>query len=103
LGLFKENLMYIEECCNRYLYLWERKGIEPNIDKGPIERCRKEGFFKNFKKIIEEDIEEERHQEKVFSQLKGVQDVNKKAMIQWMEEQSRDGILSQVLLKGGCG
>jgi hypothetical protein len=21
LGLFKENLMYIEECCNRYLYL----------------------------------------------------------------------------------
>jgi hypothetical protein len=48
------------------------------------ERSRKERFFKNIKEEIDEAIEEERHQEKMFSQLKDVQDVKKKAMIQWM-------------------
>jgi hypothetical protein len=32
-----------------------------------------------------EAVDEERFQEKMFSQLRGVQDVKKKAMIQWME------------------
>jgi hypothetical protein len=83
-GIFRENLSYIEECCSRYIYLCERKGIEPNIEKRPIERCRKEDFFKNIKEVVDESIEEEEYQEKMFSQLKGVNDVKKKIMIQWM-------------------
>jgi hypothetical protein len=89
-GIFKENLMYLEECCNKSIYLCRRKGIEINIEKKPIERSRKEGFFKNLRQMIELDAKEEKFQEKMFSQLRGVQKVKKKAMIQWMETKIKE-------------
>jgi hypothetical protein len=85
LDIFKENLEDIEDCYNRYLYICRRKDIEPNIERKPIERRRKQGYFKLHEEEIVEALDEERHQEKMFSQLRGVQDVKKKAMIQWME------------------
>jgi hypothetical protein len=50
LGIFRENLEYLEKCCNRYIYLCSRKGIDGSIEKKPIERSRKEVFSENLKK-----------------------------------------------------
>jgi hypothetical protein len=83
--MFKENLEYIEVCYTHYMYLCEKKKIEPNIERKPIERCRKQGYSKSHEEEVKEAINEENHQEKMFSQLRGVQDVKKKAMIKWME------------------
>jgi hypothetical protein len=60
LGISKEKLEYLEECCSSYIYLCSRKGIEPNIEKKPIERSRKEGYFKKLKEVIEEDSDREK-------------------------------------------
>jgi hypothetical protein len=84
-GVFKENIEYLEECHNKYIYLCDRKRVEPNIVKKTIDKCRKEGFFVNIVEEVEASFDQEKSQEKMFSQLKGVQDVKKKSMIQWME------------------
>jgi hypothetical protein len=83
--MFKENLEYIEACYDCYLTLCEKKKIEPNIERRPIERSRKQGYFKLYEEEIIKSVNEERHQEKMFSQLTGVQDVKKKATIHWVE------------------
>jgi hypothetical protein len=62
-----------------------KKKIDPNIERKLKERSRREGFFRKNEEEVQESEEQEKSQEKMFSQLKGVNDVKKKAMIQWME------------------
>jgi hypothetical protein len=86
------------------LYLCDRKKIEPNVERKQIERSRKQGYFKLHEEKMIEAESEERFQEKMFSQLKGVQDVKKKAMIHWMElrikeAESKNFVIHRIGLK----
>jgi hypothetical protein len=58
----------------------------------------KKDFFVNIKEEVEESDEQEKSQEKMFSQLKGVQDVKKKSMIQWMEMRIKEAEEKQFVI-----
>jgi hypothetical protein len=78
---FNENKGYLEDCYERFMYICDRKGIKPDIEIKSVEEGKKKGFFIDMEEAIEDSNNEVRIQKRVFSELKGVKDVNHKAVL----------------------
>jgi hypothetical protein len=83
----KENREYLEACFQRYVMNCEKKRIKPNIEIHVVEKHRKEGYFCQQNVEVEEDEQESKNQFRIFNELRGVKEVNKRTTQHWMEAQ----------------
>jgi hypothetical protein len=83
---FNENNDSLEGSYERFMYIYDRKGIMPDIEIKLVEEGKKKVFFIDRKEAIEASNNEISIQKRAFSELKGVKDVNKKAVLDWMEQ-----------------
>jgi hypothetical protein len=82
---FSENKDYIGECFEKFAYICDRKGVFSDIKFRSIDEGRKKGFFIVKEEVVVESQNEIKLQRTIFSELKGVKDSSKKAMLEWME------------------
>jgi hypothetical protein len=83
--MMKENLEYLEQCYSRYMELCRKKKVASNLVEKNVDKCKKEGFFGEFKNENEFEKNEEVQQVRIFSEMKGIKDVRKKTVQRWME------------------
>jgi hypothetical protein len=83
--IFFENRDYVEECYDRFNHLCERKGVNSGIIVKSLPEFRKKGYFIDVENHLMHENDEMRTQERIFSELKRVKDVQKKAVLDWME------------------
>jgi hypothetical protein len=69
----------------RYVFLCSKKKVEPNIEVRTVEECLKKVFFSDKEMEIINVNDEGEHQKRIFSELKGVKEVQKRAFLSWME------------------
>jgi hypothetical protein len=82
--MFNENRGYLESCYKQYANLCEKKKVLLNISFKTIESCRKKGYFCDKKEEIA--VKEEMDQQiRMYSELKGLKDVQKKTVLRWMQ------------------
>jgi hypothetical protein len=48
--MFAENIKYLEECYERYIYLCNKKGVRPNIEVKKTAKCIKKDYFSGMKR-----------------------------------------------------
>jgi hypothetical protein len=56
------------------------------MEFGSIDIARKTGFFINKEEGIESNDKEIKMQKTIFSELRGVKDANKQAMLDWLKQ-----------------
>jgi hypothetical protein len=79
-----KNRDYLEECYEQFNHICERKNVQPDLVFKSTDEARKTGYFTNNEEEIEASYKEEKMQRTIFSELKGVKDASKRAILDWM-------------------
>jgi hypothetical protein len=78
---FMENKDNLEECFEKLTHICDRKGVYPDIKFRSIDERMKKGFFIEKEEVVFESQNEIKLKRTIFSELKGVKDSSKKAML----------------------